>query len=36
MPGETIIKEGDEGNTFYFLEEGEAEATKNLNEGHSS
>ena len=29
-PGEYIIKEGEEGNTFYFIEHGEAHATKVL------
>jgi cAMP-dependent protein kinase regulator len=28
QPGEYIIKQGEQGNTFYFLEEGEAEALK--------
>lgn len=31
--GECIIKEGDEGNTFYILEEGEAYATKIISAG---
>ena len=29
--GEFIVKEGDDGNEFFFLEEGEAVATKNDN-----
>lgn len=31
--GEFIIREGDEGNVFYFIESGEAVATKTLKKG---
>jgi len=31
--GEYIIKQGEQGNTFYFVEEGEAEALKKNSEG---
>jgi cAMP-dependent protein kinase regulator len=31
--GDVIIKEGEEGNTFYIVAEGEAQATKILVEG---
>ena len=31
--GDYVIREGDPGDTFYFLEEGDAEATKTLNPG---
>jgi cAMP-dependent protein kinase regulator len=31
--GETIIKEGDEGNVFYIVEQGECVATKTLKQG---
>ena len=31
--GEAIIKEGDAGNTFYILEEGEAYVTKIISPG---
>jgi len=27
-PGEFVVKEGDKGDTFFFVEEGEAAATK--------
>lgn len=32
-PGEYVIKEGDAGNVFYFISEGEAVATKTLEAG---
>lgn len=32
-PGEYVIKEGDAGNVFYFISEGEATATKTLEAG---
>ena len=31
--GDFVIKEGEQGNVFYFIEEGEAVATKVLKEG---
>ena len=34
--GDYIIKEGEEGNVFYILEEGEAYATKVLNPGEAA
>lgn len=34
-PGETVIKEFDEGNTFYIIMSGEAAATKALNSGEA-
>lgn len=33
--GETIIKEGEDGNSFYVLEEGQAYACRVLNPGNS-
>lgn len=32
-PGEFIIREGEEGETFYMIESGDAQATKTLNPG---
>lgn len=34
-PGDFIIKQGDEGNKFYFIEEGTAVATRNISEEES-
>lgn len=34
--GELIIKEGEEGNKFYLIEEGEAVASKVLNHGEEA
>ena len=34
--GDTIIKEGDEGRELFFLVEGEASATKVLNQGEEA
>jgi cAMP-dependent protein kinase regulator len=31
--GDHIIKEGEEGNVFYFIESGECVATKTLKQG---
>ena len=33
--GTTIIKEGDEGTVFYLIEDGEATATKTMNDGEA-
>lgn len=33
MPGEFVIREGEWGDVFYMIEEGEAEATKTLEPG---
>ena len=33
--GEFVIKEFDQGDTFYFVEEGDAVATKTLNPGEA-
>lgn len=35
QPGDFIIKEGDEGDSFYIIEDGEAIATKTLNPGEA-
>jgi len=34
--GEYIIKEGEEGNTFYLIESGEVVATKKLHDGEAT
>lgn len=34
--GETILKQGDEGKEMYFLVQGEAYATKVLNDGEEA
>ena len=31
--GEYVVRQGDQGNTFYFVQEGNAVATKVLQEG---